>query len=244
MYIMDENLLAEKVILVVDDEHDLRDIVASEFEFMGATVFQAENISVAQEHLKKHKIDLIVSDIRMPGGTGIDLLDKVKAQDVSFPPILLITGFADITTEDAFAKGAEALINKPFKLDDLIQTAVRFTCPKNEKFSHETQDVTQKCSVNMEKSLSESLAEKIFAFGRGGSAVKVDSKNLRLTIGEPTNLQIRFTDFEISAIAVPRWVKHLDKETKSIVGFEYLTLDSATMKRLEENNISFIPSLS
>lgn len=243
MSIMDENLLAGKVILVVDDEHDLRDIVASEFEFMGAKVFQAENITVAQDHLSKNKIDLIVSDIRMPGGTGIDLLDKVKAHDVAFPPVLLITGFADITTEDAYGKGAEALINKPFKLDDLIQTAVRFTCPKDEKFSHEAGVAQQSLTIDFDKSMDDSLTEKLVNFGRGGASFKVDSKNFKVMIGEPFNLKLHFSDHETNGVGVCRWVKHLDKEAKSILGVEFLTLDQASIKCLEEKDISFIPSL-
>src|SRR5665647_59379 len=133
--LMDEQSLKGKTILVVDDEVDLRDIVASEFEYMGAVVHQAENIAVAQKLLNAQNVDLVVSDIRMPGGTGIDLLAFIKNRDVFDPPIILITGFADITTEEAFNKGAEALLNKPFKLDDLIKLAVKYTSPLEERFN-------------------------------------------------------------------------------------------------------------
>ena len=118
---MDQFELSHKKILIVDDEVDLREIVASELEFAGATIFQAENVSHAQEILNHQKVDLIVSDIRMPGGTGIDLLKFIKSKDVESPPIILITGFADITLEDAYHLGAEALISKPFKLEELIK---------------------------------------------------------------------------------------------------------------------------
>ena len=51
---MEEEVLKGKTLLVVDDETDLRDIVASELEFMGAKVFQAENISNAQKVLAQN----------------------------------------------------------------------------------------------------------------------------------------------------------------------------------------------
>ncbi len=63
---------------------------------MGANVSQAGNIMAADGILKQKQIDLIISDIRMPGGTGVDLLKTVKARNILNPPVILITGFADI----------------------------------------------------------------------------------------------------------------------------------------------------
>lgn len=117
--------LTGKRFLVVDDEIDLREIVASELEFMGASVTQADNIFAAQKILAEQQIDLVISDIRMPGGTGVDLLKAIRSQYGSHPPVILITGFADVSAEEAFHLGAAFLMNKPFRLDDLIRKIER-----------------------------------------------------------------------------------------------------------------------
>lgn len=218
---MDENVLVGKTLLVVDDETDLRDIVASELEFMGATVFQAENISNAQKILKEHRVDLIVSDIRMPGGTGVDLLDVVKSGNENVPPVILITGFADITTEDAFDKGAEALLNKPFKLDDLIKMVVRYTSPFEERFNE---------PVSAQKSIKADVSN----FGRGGVSVELEMTGRKFDLGEPVNFNFNFEDQIFEGSAVCRWFKQMDQGTnKAKIGLEFMNLDPQSLTQFK-----------
>jgi CheY-like chemotaxis protein len=120
---MSEKLFLSKTILVVDDELDLREIIASEFEYLGAKVYLANGVLAAKDILSLEKIDLIISDIRMPGGSGIDLLDYVKNQSMFKTSVILISGFADICFEEALSKGVDGYISKPFQLDEIIVTA-------------------------------------------------------------------------------------------------------------------------
>lgn len=236
---MEEELLKGKTLLVVDDEADLRDIVASELEFMGAIVHQAENINIAQKILNVEKIDLIISDIRMPGGTGIDLLEIVKARGPEKIPMILITGFADITTEDAFHKGAEALVNKPFKLDDLIKMAVRYTSSFEDRFSQ---------SLEAEKSLSSVLTDSDVSFGRGGLALTVDTQGSKFEIGEPINIDFKIDGHEIEGQAICRWLRQVDHSSgKSFMGLEFYhltheSLDDLKDLALTKPIIPYIPS--
>lgn len=223
---MEEELLKGKTILVVDDETDLRDIVASELEFMGAKVHQAENIALAQKILSETNIDLIISDIRMPGGTGIDLLEVVKARGPQKIPVILITGFADITTEDAFHKGAEALVSKPFKLDDLIKLAVRYTSSIEERFAQ---------ALEAEKSLATVLHEEEVSFGRGGIVVAIDTQGKKFDIGEPINIDLKVNSHEIEGQAICRWLKPNDQATgKSLMGLEFYHLTDESLDDLKE----------
>jgi CheY-like chemotaxis protein len=230
---MEEDLLKGKVLLVVDDEVDLRDIVASELEFMGAQVFQAENIATAQKLLSQHKIDLIVSDIRMPGGTGIDLLVSVKSRNVITPPIILITGFADITVEDAFNKGAEALVNKPFKLDDLIKMVVRYTSPFEERFKEDCQSVKEVVSISPN-----------VKFGRGGFTIQISTEGKRYDVGDAVKFKIG--DFE--GLGVCRWLKAVDNiSLKALMGIEFMNLNDPSLKHFKtiydkEPLVPYIPA--
>lgn len=235
---MEEEILKGKTLLVVDDETDLRDIVASELEFMGAKVFQAENISNAQKILSENKIDLIVSDIRMPGGTGIDLLDVVKARNVDVPPVILITGFADITNEDAFHKGAEALLNKPFKLDDLIKMVVRYTSPFQERFNE---------PVNGEKLITAKVEKSQVRFGRGGLAIEVDTGGRKIDIGESVQFKFDCQDEHFEGQGVCRWLRQLDPGTnKAIIGLEFMNLEPNSLGQFVRVNsqqmVPYIPS--
>jgi DNA-binding NtrC family response regulator len=67
-------------------------------------------------------LDLIVSDVRMPGWTGLDLLDVVRRARMG-TPVLLITAFgAPETHQEAARLGAGAVLNKPFDLDEFRAT--------------------------------------------------------------------------------------------------------------------------
>ncbi|WPU67092.1 response regulator [Peredibacter starrii] len=237
---MEEDVLKGKTLLVVDDEVDLRDIVASELEFMGAKVFQAENILSAQRVLASHKIDLIISDIRMPGGTGVDLLDVVKAKDVQVPPVILITGFADITNEDAFDKGAEALLNKPFKLDDLIKMAVRYTSPVEERFNHGTIETRKEVKpINGELKI-----------GRGGVSLKLDTHGTKYEIGEVVRFNFTYGDKSFTGEGICRWFKPTDQGAqKATMGVEFLHLTPETLDHFKDyfedsKVVPYIPSFS
>lgn len=248
---MEEQLLVGKNLLVVDDEADLRDIIASELEYMGAKVFQAENVKAAKQVLLENSIDLVVSDIRMPGGTGIDLLDEMKAKDVSTPPVILITGFADITMEDAFGKGAEALINKPFKLDDLVQMVVRFTSPLVERFKSETVGpALKKVTKTFPETLEGSMKNSLCSLGRGGIAVIIDHPGQHIGVDEKIQFEFQFKDLVFSGTGVCRWFKYGDGPSpKMMVALEFIKLNEMGLEHLLELSrkyklLPFIPPLS
>src|SRR6478736_4081441 len=96
------NGTTQKTILVVDDEVDLCEILQFDLEDAGFKVFIAFRASDALAILQKHKVDLIVSDIRMPGGDGVYLLGEVRKQHFENPPVIFVSGFADVTLAEAF----------------------------------------------------------------------------------------------------------------------------------------------
>ena len=106
-------------ILVVDDEPDLRDVISSRFELEGCEVTLAENGQSAIDAMKAKRFDAVVTDVRMPGGNGIELLDAIK-DNGDQAAVILISGFTDLEPQDALDRGAKALLIKPFDLDDII----------------------------------------------------------------------------------------------------------------------------
>lgn len=112
-------------LLVVDDEPDLRELLKDEFEMQGSRVLEAESGEAALSQLRKHRVDAVISDVRMPGGSGMELLRRFVRELPTLPnagkmPVfILLTGFADVEDAEARALGASALIQKPFDLKAL-----------------------------------------------------------------------------------------------------------------------------
>jgi CheY-like chemotaxis protein len=72
--------LKDATVLVVDDEDELREIFVDEFRAIGAKVFEARQGVEALEILRREKIDVLLSDVRMPGGDGISLIRNIDKE--------------------------------------------------------------------------------------------------------------------------------------------------------------------
>lgn len=107
-------------ILVVDDDDDLREIMFSIFQAQGFTVLEADNGIKAFDIVQKEKVDLLVSDIRMPGGDGLTLLQKVRLYNPKIPVVIFVTGFTDVSVADCIKKGALQVFPKPFNQKELV----------------------------------------------------------------------------------------------------------------------------
>ena len=74
----------------------------------------------AFELFEKQKFDCVISDIRMLDGTGIELLDLIRTKNTTVP-VILISGFADISEEEAFEQRCYCHFSKPFKTLKLME---------------------------------------------------------------------------------------------------------------------------
>ena len=109
-------------ILVVDDEADIRDLVAGLLEDEGHAVRVASNSDEALAAIRARKPSLALLDIWMQGGglDGLELLDVIKELDADLP-VVMISGHGNIETAvSALKRGAYDFIEKPFKSDRLV----------------------------------------------------------------------------------------------------------------------------
>jgi putative two-component system response regulator len=110
-------------ILVIDDEAVIRMLVVEILESVGYDVTSAESAEVALALLEDADFDLVVSDVIMPGLSGLELLESVRARRASLP-VVLVTGAGTYDTlSQALTRGAAGLVTKPFAHADL-QAAV------------------------------------------------------------------------------------------------------------------------
>ena len=111
-----------KKVFVIDDDKSIRWILEKAFSKAGYHVNCYENTENIIENIVIHEPDIIVSDIKMPGESGLVMLENIKRE---FPkiPIIIITAFSDLeSTVSSLQKGAYDYIPKPFDIKDLIST--------------------------------------------------------------------------------------------------------------------------
>jgi DNA-binding NtrC family response regulator len=110
-------------ILVIDDEQVIRELMREILERGGYETVGAETPERALELLDEQDVSLVVSDIVMPGLTGLELLEEVRVRRPSLP-VVLVTGAGTFeNVSQAVTRGADGLVIKPFSHADL-QNAV------------------------------------------------------------------------------------------------------------------------
>ncbi len=120
-----KNQFADLQVLVVDDEPDISRGIQKLIQSIGATVMTALSAEDAIRTLEQKTIDLVISDIKMSGMTGIELMHQINVRWQS-TSVVLITGFG--TVEMAVAclqQGAAHFLTKPFDNSEIIQTVER-----------------------------------------------------------------------------------------------------------------------
>jgi two-component system, NtrC family, nitrogen regulation response regulator NtrX len=116
-------------ILVVDDERDIRDLVAGVLEDEGYTARTAADSDAAIAAIAERRPSLVLLDVWLQGSKldGLDLLDALKAKDPSLP-VLVISGHGNIDTAvAAIRRGAVDFIEKPFEAERLVLLVERAT---------------------------------------------------------------------------------------------------------------------
>ncbi len=112
-------------VLVVDDKEMMRDSVASSLTRAGFEVATAARAEEGVEQIARRRPDVVLTDLKMPGMTGIELLEQIRAIDEELP-VVLMTAFGTIETAvEAMRLGAFDYITKPFEGDELIITIKR-----------------------------------------------------------------------------------------------------------------------
>ncbi len=114
-------------VLVVDDEQLIRWSLAEELRSAGFEPLEAGSLAEAREHRERTTPELYIFDIRLPDGSGIDLLKEVRADDPD-TPVVMITGHGSVSTAVEVTRlGATEYIPKPFDLREMMLVVGRAT---------------------------------------------------------------------------------------------------------------------
>ncbi len=112
-------------VLVVDDEKVIREILADFLSLEGFTVATAPDANSALERLGQENFDMVISDLKMPNMSGLELLEQIKLNHENVL-IVIMTGFGTVETAiEAMKKGAYDYILKPFNVEEVIHIVHR-----------------------------------------------------------------------------------------------------------------------
>jgi two-component system response regulator AtoC len=114
------------MILVADDDASIRSLLQSFLDSEGFNTVEAKSGRDVIPAITKHRPDVLIMDVRMPGMSGLDVLDLMKKMHIDDVPVLTMTayGTSNIAIE-AIQRGAYDYVTKPFELDDLLITVKR-----------------------------------------------------------------------------------------------------------------------
>lgn len=152
-------------ILLVDDEEMLRQAIADVLKKQGYNVIEAGGGHEAFEKFKASTVDVVVTDVRMPGGDGIELIKNIKQREPGMPIVLFLSASQDLSTEEAHDIGVAAILAKPFPKNDLLEAVKRVLSGKL--------PAPDGAEVSDSEVIQGNLTEE--SLGQGGFVCKIES---------------------------------------------------------------------
>lgn len=218
-----------KKILVVDDEEDIRDTLAFSLKRQGYSLLLAASGNEALRIAELEKPDLVVSDVRMPNGDGVHLATQLRAKHHCDPPIIFVTGFADLTVEQAYAMGVEAIFSKPFDLQQLQTTIRAVLSNQEEKWGCRSTRVVVDVPVELKfDEHGQGRAGCVANIARGGMFVKMqaDPSILGKTCAFQLECELADSKRKVMGEGYVKWVRaEGDSEIPAGCGIEFRAQD-------------------
>ncbi len=127
-----------KRLLLVDDDDSIRWVLNELLMDLGHQVIQTNTANQAIEYLTQQTFDLVLSDIRMSGKSGMELLDYCQKNHPALP-VLIMTAHSDLESAvNAYQSGAFEYLPKPFDLDEVSAVVQRALQPKHQETNEQS----------------------------------------------------------------------------------------------------------
>lgn len=240
-------------ILVVDDDKDLRELIAIDFENLGYSTSSASDGTEALTFLGKDEFDVVVTDLRMAKLDGLGLFKKMLEMKFKRDPVtIFITGFSDVNAIEAFNLGVADYIEKPFSRRSLINSVQRLlkSEPDRWKSADAGKPAPGQTPTSFTKSLPalrQAIESENLKLGRGGFSLALDKSDSVGPVGGIVAFDVDFgKEAAWKGLGRVRWVV---SSPKKMAGIEFYYLEPGSLesvlkcqsKLAELGNKSYIP---
>jgi len=226
------------VLLIVDDEPDLREILCAELSFRGYKTIQKSGGFEAIAFLRKHKVDAVLTDLRMDGGSGIDLIQFLREEMPAPPPVIVISALADTAGPELRALGARAVFSKPFAIEALAQAVYDVINPAKGKTGRKHKRFPISFHVEIQTSSdSAPRAGRVLNISHGGVFVALSdfSPSVGDTIHFSIEVPLAAERVRLQGSGIIRWIQaQRDHELPSGFGIEFLPLEPDSAEILNQ----------
>ena len=134
-------------VLIIDDDEGFLSILGEYLGSLGFDCTLAANSAQARKHLAGVRYAVVLSDLNMPGESGLDLLRHVSAQYPDTPFILMTASCDGRIERESRKRGAYACIGKPFRLRELLDEIKKATRVAREPFQETVARPVESCAV-------------------------------------------------------------------------------------------------
>jgi len=226
-----------KTVLIVDDEANFKDALAFLLKMEGYKILTANSGHSALKIIQERHVDVVVSDIRMPDGDGIELLAKIKENHTNAPILLLMTGYSALSVEDAYNRGAEALFSKPIDTKAMIGVIKRLLAPADIQWSKPgaSDENAEDMSLSLKfADLPHAMDAKMVSLGRGGMFVAMDMERLP-KVDHTVSFKLMMKNGKpLEGKGIVRWARYKGtKEYTAGCGIEFISLSDTNRQDIQ-----------
>lgn len=176
--------MLKKRVLVVDDEPDIRELLSITLEQMGLEVVTAAKLAKARKLLESEEFDLCLTDMKMPDGNGLELVEMVQLIKPQLP-IAMITAFGNMEIAvEALKKGAFDFISKPLelmRLRSVVQSALELDSASEDHHNEEVALIGHSPAIEALKQQIRRVARSqapVFISGESGSGKELVARSI------------------------------------------------------------------
>ncbi len=216
-------------ILIVEDDKVTRTAIKQALFKSGYDCTAVESLKKAKEIIKKETFDLIISDVMLPDGTGLELLDQVRQYLLDIPFVVITASEEKKLIQNAINRGASDFLTKPFNLDNLPTVVERNL---QRKIMEDKRNAPQRASVLLKaiESLITALeAKDSYTSGhskRVAHYAMLMGNTMDLTSKEHFTLELAAILHDIGKIGMPDSIL---KKAASLQEIEYKTAKEHTV---------------